>query len=126
MSAYYSKELPQQPFFVNGKAYRFDLIQLDDPALIQHFDSAAWKGIGGIIKISREDYESAIKKKTLKPSSSSKPQQREEVKQKRLSYGQKKSRSASVAVAVKPEPDQPPDLSDMSQYIPKTAKGVMS
>lgn len=132
MSSYYAKELPSQSFYVNGKAYKFDLLRLDDPDLIQHFDSAAAKGIGGIVRLTEDEYNESLKKKASQPSSLKQPRGREEFKQKLPNYSSKRfvrserSAAARDKAGPAPAPTDAPVQVDMSAYIPKTIKGLLS
>lgn len=130
MSAYFGKELPLSPFYVNGKAYKFDLIQLDDPTLIQHFDSAANRGIGGIVRLTEEEYLEQSKKKASSAPSLKQPRGREEFKQKLPNYSSKRfvrsERSAAARDKAAPAPTDAPVEVDMTAYIPKTIKGLLS
>jgi hypothetical protein len=131
-TSYYSKELPDQPLYINGTPYRFETLATDDPVLSKHLDNAAAKHVGGIVKISKAEYDAAqdLKKKNPQPAFSQKRHQREEVKQKLLPS---RPRSRGVAAAVESE-DNPVELTpeqaalkaqSMEQFKPRTAKGIL-
>lgn len=118
MTRYYRKELPDRPVLLLGQAYRFDLMEADG-ALADALDQAASKRIGGVIKITEEDYLELKKNATLKPSLT-KPRGREEVSKKLLPLQRSSARSAAVAVN---EPAQPPAAD--TNYLPPLMKGIL-
>lgn len=132
-TSYYSKELPDQPLYINGAPYRFEFLATDDPALIKHLDNAAAKHVGGIIKIDKAAYDQAqdLKKKGSQPSFSQKRPGREEVRQKLLPSRQK-SRGAAAAVESEGNPvELTPEQAalkaqGMEQFKPKTSKGILA
>lgn len=131
-TSYYSKELPEQPIYINGAPHRFDFLATSDPVLIRHLDSAAAKHVGGIIKITQAQYEAAqeVKKKTPSPAFSQKRHQREEVRQKVIP-SQPRRRGAAVAVESAGNPVAlTPEAAalkahDMEKFKPKTSKGIL-
>jgi hypothetical protein len=132
-TSYYSKELPDQPIYINGKPYRFELLATDDPALSRHLDSAAAKHVGGIIKLSKAEFDAAqdLKKKQTSQPSFQKRLGREEVKQKIIPRNQR-SRGAAHAVEEEGNPvELTPEQAaikaqDREQFKPKTARGILA
>lgn len=129
MKAYYSKELPDQALFLRGKAYRFDIMETEDASLIQLLDACAAKRIGGVQRISEEQYN--LKKKALQSSPPSQKQwKREEVRQKVFPTGQRfVSRKPSESAAASAKPAATPieaiaNAQDFSSFIPKATSGV--
>lgn len=86
MPKYYRKEIPEAPVFVSGHPYRFDILATEDTILITELDKCVARHVGGVISISKEEYEEEVKKKEqlslLK--NNSKPQQRQEISALRL------------------------------------------
>jgi hypothetical protein len=61
---FYSKDLPDQPIYIQGRPYKFDFIATDDPWLIGEFENAIRAQTGGISEVSKEAYDEALKKKS--------------------------------------------------------------
>lgn len=129
-TAYYSKELPEQPLYIGGKPYRFDFLATEDPALIKHLDLAAARHVGGVLKISQAQYEAGLdeKKKQTSTPSSRRLHQREEVRQKlipspRRGAGRVAAGEDSKAAAT---PDKAAVSASAEQYRPKTSKGLLA
>lgn len=129
-TAYYSKELPDQPIYILGRAYRFDVFATDDQELIRHLDSAARKHVGGVFKITKSEYEQAqeLKKKPQSQTFLTKQPGREEVRQK-LIPSLKARGVGRVAVAEDNPNPTPQDVAVtdnvVGQYKPKTGKGIL-
>lgn len=124
VTAWYEKELPDQSIYIGGRSYRFDLLETSDQFLIQHLDNAAKKHVGGIIKLTQEEY---AQKKTNPSSASLRgPGKREEVRQKVVSNFQRRQRGASAAVEGKPEGSATPvqAVQDAASFVPQPVKGV--
>lgn len=86
MPKYYRKEIPEAPVFVAGHPYRFDILSTEDPILISELDKCVARHVGGVIAISKEEYEEEVKKKEQLNllRNNSKPQQRQEISALRL------------------------------------------
>ena len=127
---YYSKELPESPIYINGAAVRFDLLETQDPSLIQHLNNAAAKHVGGIVKLTQQQYEAALelKKKAQLNPSLPKRHQREEVRQKVVPLNRRKNAAAVVAdIENSPTPEQAAlQAQNIEKFRPKTAKGILS
>lgn len=133
MKAFYSKELPDQPLYLNGKAYRFDLMETEDQSLIRLLDSACARRIGGVTKLTEQQY---LDKKKQKQSSLSSPKQykREEIKQKVFQAGQRfvsRKPNANVAASARVA-NTPAEAAlavgakqDISAFIPKPVSGIL-
>lgn len=79
---YFRKEIPEQAILVFGHPLRFDFLATEDQQLISELDKCIRKQRGGVIAISKEEYDQEISKKnteTLLRSNSRPPQQRHEL-----------------------------------------------
>lgn len=128
MKSYYAKELPEATLYLDGKAYRFDLMETENPRLCELLDTCARQRKGGIIKLSEDQYLEQSKKKAASPPISQK-WEREEVKQKLPNYNRprfvsKENVAAKGKAGAAPVVDQPQPV-DLSAYIPKTATGLL-
>jgi hypothetical protein len=63
MPNYYRKEIPESPVYVKGAPMSFDFLETSDPTLIAEFTACIRGQRGGIIEMTKEEYESEIKKK---------------------------------------------------------------
>lgn len=129
MKAWYSKELEDQPLYLNGRAYRFDLLETEDAQLIPLLDACAAKRKGGIVKLTEQQYQEQVKKKLLTPPSLLKQRKREEVHQKVHVRLQSGKRVRAVVEDVKPQTITEQVLAkagpvDFTQFKPKTSTGV--
>lgn len=127
MTAYYEKELADQPLYLLGKAYRFELMETSDAQLIGLLDACAAQHKGGIIKLTQDEY---VKKKAAKASAVSSPKrwQREEVKQKQMpSQPRFVNRSRNVNVVAKDKPVQTiaQAVDNITSYVPVPVKGIL-
>jgi hypothetical protein len=61
---YFKKEIPDQAIYVFGQPFRFDFLATEDPAMIIELDKCIAKQRGGVIAISKEEYEVEAQKKT--------------------------------------------------------------
>jgi hypothetical protein len=69
MVAYFRKTLPNNPVMVAGRALRFDLLQTENPEIINGLRLLARRGSGGVIEINSTEFESEnLKKKNSRPS----------------------------------------------------------
>lgn len=79
---YYQKELPESAVYVKGAPLKFDLLQTQDPSLIEELDRCVSRGVGGVISITEAQYQEELKKKELESSSrhsSNQPRGRQEL-----------------------------------------------
>lgn len=79
---YFSKEIPESGVIVNGTTMRFDLLETEDPILISELDKCIARGVGGVISITKEQYDDEVKKKESglsSPDSLNKRHQRQEL-----------------------------------------------
>lgn len=67
---YYSKEIPEQAVYIFGQPFRFDFLATEDVALITELDKCVRKQVGGVISITKEQYEDEVKKKSIATQSS--------------------------------------------------------
>lgn len=133
-TSYFAKELPEQPIYINGQAMRFDVFATSDPDVIQKLSSAAAKRVGGVLVITKEQYESALedKKKVQSNPSLKRRQGREEVKQKVIPLNPRKAGAGRVAVPVdsKAIAATPEEVAikaqNVQQFRPKVAKGILN
>lgn len=138
MKAWYHKELEDQALYLNGKAYRFDLMETEDEGLIALLDSCAAQHKGGIIKLTAAQYAEALKKKKLTATSLPVQFKREEIIKKihiRRSSHKRSAAAGHVAAAssviadpVKAgqEAARSAEPVDFRQYRPATSKGVVA
>jgi hypothetical protein len=81
---YYRKEIPEQAILIFGQPFRFDFLATEDQSLIHELDKCIAKQRGGIIGITKEEYDVEVKKKETESflQGSSKPlqHQRHELK----------------------------------------------
>lgn len=79
---YYSKEIPESAVFINGTAMRFDILETADQTLVTELDKCIERGIGGVISMTKEEYDEEVKKKVSglsSPSSLRQQHQRQEL-----------------------------------------------
>lgn len=132
MTWYFKKELPDNPIFVLGKAYRFDILSIDDEELANHFLNAAAKQIGGVISIDQPEYDELLKKKAQSSPLSVPKLQREEVRQRHGIALLRKNQDAGFAVGVagnqsKLPPEQQAVVPQSAEaFIPKAMRGILS
>lgn len=129
MKAYFAKELPDQALYLAGKAYRFEVMETEDPTLIRLLDGAIAKRIGGVSRISEQDY--LAKKKVMASQPSLKKQyKREEVRQKLVPQPRSlsRNRNGNAVAEANPTPAQVATnaVVDMSKFIPTASKGVLA
>jgi hypothetical protein len=60
---YFRKELPESAVYVNGFPMRFDFLATEDPALVAELNKCVAKGVGGIVSITKEEYDLELSKK---------------------------------------------------------------
>jgi len=80
---YFRKEVEQSPVYIFGQPFRFDLLATEDAMLIAELDKCVHRGIGGVVSITKEEYEEESKKKQaeqLSRNSLNPPQHRPELK----------------------------------------------
>jgi len=129
ITAWFEKELPDQPLYLNGRAYRFHLLETSDAALIKGLNSAADNRVGGVIKLTQEEFNK--KKANPSPASLTLPGKREEVRQKvitsqPLNWRQRRGVSAAVSGKLPQEGADTPQqaVQDDASFIPQPVKGV--
>ncbi len=61
---YYAKDIPEMPVYINGTPLRFEVLSTSDPGLIGELDKCIRNQRGGIVSITKEQYEEAEKKNT--------------------------------------------------------------
>lgn len=61
---YFKKELPEQALYVMGHPFRFDFLETEDAVLIGELDNCIRAQRGGVVGISKEEYEAEVKKKS--------------------------------------------------------------
>lgn len=82
---YFQKEIPESGVLIFGQQFRFDILETSDPTLIAELDKCVARGVGGVIAITKEQYDEEQKKKLLLSSSaSSNPPHRQELSALRL------------------------------------------
>lgn len=76
---YFRKELPESPVYINGFPLRFDILSTEDPKLVAELDRCVARGAGGVMMISKEEYDETFKKKETETQygSNSKPHRQE-------------------------------------------------
>lgn len=80
MDAWFAKELPDQKFYLSsGAPMAFDYLHTQDAWLIQELNAAIQNGIGGVYKITKEQYDEGIKKKNGAKSQGTSVQYRQEL-----------------------------------------------
>jgi len=80
---WYRKEIPDQAILVFGQPFRFDLLATEDQSLIHELDKCIAKQRGGVVGITKEEYDLESQKKiteNLLRDSSKPPHQRHELK----------------------------------------------
>jgi hypothetical protein len=83
MPSYYKKEIPESGVIVFGQSLRFDLLETDDQRLIGELNKCVQRGVGGIIPLTKDQFDEEVKKKELSNLSNNnfRPQpQRQELK----------------------------------------------
>lgn len=60
---WFTKELPDAAVWIAGAPLKFEFLETADPVLIRELESCIARGVGGIIKITQEQYEEGVKKK---------------------------------------------------------------
>lgn len=77
---YYAKEIPGTAIYLsNGHPFKFDFLATEDAWLIMELDAAIRNHVGGVIKITKEQYEEGLKKKSEEKLRNSSPQYRQEL-----------------------------------------------
>lgn len=77
---YYYKELENTAIYLtDGRPFKFDYLATEDSWLIMELDAAIANGVGGVVKITKEQYDEAIKKKQEGKLLNSSPQYRQEL-----------------------------------------------
>jgi hypothetical protein len=82
MTKFYRKDIPQMPVYVHGVPLKFELLETADAALIEELDKCITFGRGGVMSITKEEFEDEAKKKptgTLSESGYKQRQQRVEL-----------------------------------------------
>jgi len=82
MTKFYRKDIPQMPVYVHGVPLKFELLETADAALIEELDKCISFGRGGVMSITKEEFEDEAKKKptgTLSESGYKQRQQRVEL-----------------------------------------------
>jgi hypothetical protein len=77
--AFFNKELPEQPIYVQGRGLKFEFMATEDDFLIGELRNAVRGGYGGVIEITREQYDEGVKKKENSKNSSQPFQRRAEI-----------------------------------------------
>lgn len=62
-SKFYRKDIPQMPVYIHGTPLKFEILETADAALIEELDRCIAFGRGGVISITKEEYEEEAKKK---------------------------------------------------------------
>jgi hypothetical protein len=60
---YYLKEIPETAVIINGVSMRFDILETADPILISELDKCIQRQIGGVVAITKEQFDEEVKKK---------------------------------------------------------------
>lgn len=60
---YYMKEIPDSALILSGAALRFDILETEDSHLIAELDKCIERQVGGILSITKQQYEEELKKK---------------------------------------------------------------
>ena len=60
---YYRKEIPESAVIVNGVSMRFDILETQDPVLVAELNKCIARGVGGVVSISKEEFDEEVKKK---------------------------------------------------------------
>lgn len=60
---YYRKEIPTQAVYIFGQPFRFDFLATEDVALVHELDKCIRKQMGGVIAITKDEYDAELKKK---------------------------------------------------------------
>lgn len=130
-TSYFSKELPDSPIYINGQPYRFDFLATSDESLIRHLTNAAARRVGGVLVLTKQQYDEAVeskKKQKSQPSSQRRPG-REEIRQKVIPSPRSRD-AARVAAAEGDGVFATPEAAavatkSLEQYKPTTAKGLL-
>ena len=61
---YYLKELPQSAVYISGHPFKFDILETEDPGLISQLDACVARHVGGVMAITKEQFEVEAQKKT--------------------------------------------------------------
>lgn len=78
--SYYGKELSDQPIWLtNGTPFKFEFLETSDAWLIQELNAAVQNGVGGVYKITKEQYDEGIKKKSATKSQGTSVRYRQEL-----------------------------------------------
>ena len=60
---FYRKDIPQMPVYVHGTPLKFELLETADAMLIEELDKCIAFGRGGVISITKEEFDEEAKKK---------------------------------------------------------------
>lgn len=63
MTKYYRKDIPQMPVYIHGTPLKFEILETSDASLITELDRCIQFGRGGVIAITKEEFEEEAKKK---------------------------------------------------------------
>lgn len=122
---YYSKELPESPIYLSsGQPMKFDVMTTSDAWLISELDAAIQNGVGGIISITKAQYDDAIKKKSLGQSPVNSPHSRQEISALHHQPIPPRAFQRADRVAVAGSNPQTPPLPDPLQ-VPDPAQFIM-
>lgn len=130
---WYGKELPTNKLYLsNGHPITFDIMETSDAWLIQELDSAIRNQVGGVIRLTKEQYDEAVKKKSAEKSPVSSPSYRQEIMPTHQFTSQHQQRvfpqggRVAVAAGSNQRPAELPDpltVPDPSTFtMPKVAK----
>lgn len=129
---FFCKELPQNKLYLsNGHPITFDIMETSDAWLIQELDAAIKNHVGGVIKLTKAQYDEAVKKKSEGKSQLNSASYRQEIIPTHQFTSQHQQRvfpqGGRVAVAAGSQPHgQLPDpltVPDPSTFtMPKVAK----
>lgn len=126
---YYMKELPNTAIYLsNGAPFRFDYLATEDAWLTMELDAAISNGVGGVVKITKEQYEEGLKKKSEGKSRNNSPQYRQELASPNLNPFNMQARGfqggRAAAVAGRPVNVPPGELPDPLK-VPDPSEFVM-
>jgi len=79
---FYRKDIPQMPVYVRGTPLKFEILETQDPILIEELDRCIAFNRGGVMSISQQEFEEEAKKKpsgTISESGYKQRQQRVEL-----------------------------------------------
>ena len=75
---YYRKDIPQMPVYVRGTPLKFEILETQDPILIEELDKCIAFSRGGVMSITKEEFEEEAKKKPSGTTSESGYKQRQQ------------------------------------------------